>query len=382
MKDRATEIRWLAMAVAAGLLFGWINSVVQAADPEQTLRRDWCALQAAGSLLLQGRAAESYSLTFEGGYFFFHPPFVLYPCALLGAISSTWLGYGVSIAIAVLSLAGALALLRRMLPARPGVHATVAAVTVSSSPWFGVLATGQVSAALVLVLAAGFLAWQRGMPFRAGLLLALLAAKPNLGLPLFALAALSGRWRLFAGICAGTAVLLLSTLPLGTEVWLEWWAAMRRSGGTIAAHDVLLWRQPTLFAFWQTVLPARLAWIAWAAVSVVLYACLARIWGRRASGLDLPRVLSVTVLFLVSCNPHVFFYDGLLLLIPGAVWYACGDRYGGAGVHRTCGVLLALVYAAQHVSTLLLQEQSPPLVGPLVTAWLVVEVWDLGREPA
>jgi len=382
VKDRATEIRWLALAVAVGLLFGWINSVVQAPDPEQALRRDWCALQAAGSLLLQGRAADSYSQTFEGGYFFFHPPFVLYPCAVLGAIPSTWLGYGLCIAVAVLSLVASLVLLRRLLPARPGVHATIAAVTISSSPWFGVLATGQVSATLVLVLVAGFLVWRGGMPFRAGLLIALLAAKPNLGLPLFALAALSGRWRLLAGILSGTAFLLLSTLPLGPEVWLEWWSAIRRSGGTIAAHDVLLWRQPTLFAFWQTVLPATLAWIAWAIVSIVLFAGLVRIWIHRATSQDLPRVLAASVLFLVSCNPHVFFYDGLLLLIPGAVWYACGDRYGSRGARRACGALLALVYAAQHVSTLLLQEDSPPLVGPLVTAWLVVELWDLGRHPA
>jgi hypothetical protein len=157
---------------------------------------------------------------------------------------------------------------------------------------------------------------------------------------------------------------------------------MRRSGGTIAAHDVLLWRQPTLFAFWQSVLPPLLAWISWAVVSIVLFVCLVRIWIRRATSQDLPRVLAATVLFLVCCNPHVFFYDGLLVLIPGAVWYAGGDRYESAGVRRTCGALLLLVYLAQHVSTLLLQEQSPPLVGPLITAWLVVEVWDLGRDKA
>jgi hypothetical protein len=219
------------------------------------------------------------------------------------------------------------------------------------------------------------------MPLRAGLVLALLWAKPNFALPLCGLALLSGRWRVLAGLLGGLLVLLVSTLPLGSEVWAEWWTAMLHRGGDIAAEPSLLWKQPTLFAFTQALLPPSVAWIVWAAATTVLFGLLVRTWRARADR-DLPRVLSATILFLVVCNPHLFFYDGLLLLIPGAVWFAARERYAAVRARRASGFLLLLVYVAQQISTLWLQAASPPIEGPLLAAWLVVEMADLTREAA
>jgi len=379
-------IRIAAAVLAASLCYGWALSLAHAPDPERALSRDWTNFQRAGRLLLEGRAEEIYPSSFETVRPFPYPPFFLYPCALLGRIDSTWIAYALCVGAAVAELAGALFCFRRCFPDENGRHTTVAFVAISSAPWIGALVTGQQSALYVLFAAAGACAWRRGETVRAGLWLSLLCMKPNLGLLFPVLALASRQWRVLGGFLLGLALLVVSTLPLGLSLWSDYFDASARMGQLLTSHGISIWKQQTLYAFWRWTLGEgtrlHLAEIAAAIGAFALGAPVLWLWRTRAVPRDLPRLVSIAVLFLVACNLYLFFYDGLLLLIPAVVWYTSPESYARASARRWCGGCIAAAYAWQHASSFVLQRQAPPLLGPIVAVWLAIEIFDLARLPA
>lgn len=77
---------------------------------------------------------------------------------------------------------------------------------------------------------------------------------------------------------------------------------------------------------------------------------------------------------MFCCSPYGFLYDGLLLAIPGLVWFLRPETYGTARRHFWCGVAIAAAYVFQEVSGWI--QRGPALTGLAIVAWLVADAID------
>jgi hypothetical protein len=252
----------------------------------------------------------------------------------------------------------------------------------SSAGWFWLVAAGHIAAWFVLLIAVALLLWTSGREFAAGLALGLLVVKPHYCLPILLCVVLARAWRVLAGAFIAIALLALSTLPLGGEVWTKYFGQFGSVRGVISA--IPPWKQITLLAFWRSVFGEKSPWMVAVATTLSAAPCVAFValaWIRFArKAVAIPRLLSLTVLMLLSCNAYAFHYDGLLLTIPGAVWYLRDHEYANKTHHVAVGVLIFFAFAAQHASSLL-REDGLALTGPVLAAWLIIDGRDLFASP-
>lgn len=378
-KYQVAVIRFYAVVVA-GLLFArWIALIVAWDDP-LVLDRDWTAFHRAGLLFWEGRLRDIYPLSFETvpRFPFLYPPFAIYAFAPLGLLSPVW-AYATCAAVACLALALALRWMRNLMPDWPADYLTSTLVVLASVCWLNVVVTGQLSALLLLIIVGGFVALRRGQGILAGVVFALLLIKPNLG-AVFALYCLASRnRRVLLGLAMGGALLGGVTLFLGVELWQDFFAASQRMAKALADGRVPMWKQQTVYAFWRTTLgsaaPPLVIYGLWAGCVLPAAIGVWSAWRARVSAEQLPRILAITVLLAVACNPYMYIYDGLLLVIPGLVWHAGRHQYASVTCRRICGFGLAGVFFWQHVSYFVFGG-GPAIAGAAAWVWLMAEVCD------
>jgi hypothetical protein len=113
------------------------------------------------------------------------------------------------------------------------------------------------------------------------------------------------------------------------------------------------------------------------------------------SGVPSARKVGVVVLVLVAANPYLSFYDGLLLVVPGLVWWGASHSYRDRRLWRLIGACVAVIWVGQHVVCSYLQFLALPgiglvdedaarfsVVGPAVAVWLTLEMLDARKCPA
>jgi hypothetical protein len=355
----------------------WLVNVAKSGG-QKLLGQDWILFQRVGQQFLEGQTREIYRL--DPQFPFLYPPFVIYFCVPVALVPGLW-GYPFCLLVESLMLAATFRALSRFLPASRGEYLTLVLVTLGSAPWLGVLITGHFSAPNLFFMVAGFLAWREGKTLTAGTLISGLVYKPNLGVAYGFVALLKREWRMLAGMFLCFGVLMASSLPLGIDVWKDYLALTKQLPDQIRAHPNMYVRQQNLFAFWRTLMPGA-SWnvinTLWGLSVVSVAGAAAWCWRGPIRPERLPRLLGVTVLAIVACNPYLFFYDALLLLIPGAVWFI--ERRGYQQTRRrTIGGLVVLIYFWQHLS-MLFAKQVPSIVGAAVAVWVFVEAWDLASR--
>ena len=377
--SRAEKFLPLAgIGVFLTFVYLWVASVCSA--PDSLLRHDWVMFYRVGEAVRAGQWDRIYAPSVD--YPFVYPPYAIYLFAPLGWLAPTW-AYVVCVASAYLEFTLALWILWRLMPASRGQHILVASLALASAPWLGVTITGHLSALYLLSILAGWLAWQNQRPLLAGLAFSVLLIKPNLGI-FFGLLFLAKRqWRLLGGMLLGAGVLVAVTAPLGLIVWQDWWDASRNFAHLYETGACSMTKQLTLFSLWQLLLmyrvpgPALVVKLTWALSVAPLLLGLVLVWRGPLTAAKLTRLSGVFVLFLLAANPYLYFYDGLLLVIPAAVWYLRGNEYGSRQRHRLCGFFLTLIYLWGYC--LFISDGLLPLslIGLLSAAWCGVEIWDL-----
>ena len=373
-------IRFFAVVVA-GLLFArWIAMLIAWDDP-QVLSRDWTAFHRAGLLFWEGALRDIYPLSSDTDprYPFLYPPFAICLFAPLGLLPAGW-AYGACVAVACLSLAMGIRLLRTMMPGWPADYVTATLVLFASVSWLTVVVMGQLSALFVLLIVAGVAAHQRGKHLLSGVLLALLMIKPNLGAAFVLFCLVRRQRRMMVGLALGMTFLAGTTLILGFELWGDYLAASQRMAKALAGGGVPMWQHQTVYAFWRTVLgaavPPMVAYGLWAGCTLPAAIGVWAAWRAGGSAEQLPRILAITVLLAVACNPYMYIYDGLLLVIPGLVWHAGRHHYASVTCWRICGFGLAGVFFSQHFSYFVFGG-GPAIAGAAAWVWLLAEVYDL-----
>ena len=216
-------------------------------------------------------------------------------------------------------------------------------------------------------------------PVVAGVLIGLLAYKPQFGVLIPLVLAVSGRWRAFAAATATVAALALAvTLAFGTDVWTAFLAASDFTRTIVLEQGETGWHKiQSVFSvvrMWGGGVP--LAYAAQAAVTLAVAAALAWLWRSRAA-----YALKAAALLIGSilATPYSLDYD-LMVLAPAIAFLAVdGMARGFSAWEKTA---LAALWIVPLVARSVAQATLIPLAVPLMLAALVLLLRRAMRETA
>jgi hypothetical protein len=263
-----------------------------------------------------------------GGHFgpFWNPPFYALPFAPLSAMPFraalvTWLGINLA------ALAIATTLLCRMPPRDWRTWGLVPLLVVTSAPFFLALTHGQNTFGSLLLLTLAVRAWRSRHAVLTGVMIGLLAYKPQLAALVGLIALIDLGWKVGGGALLASGALVVTSALIMPGVWATYASALPRVLHTMQVDNVYLWeRHVTFKAFWRLLLHGKSAGPMGLAAHVltvlsagtVLIALLAAALRRRCTR---DRLIAATVAATPLVMPFYFDYDLLLLAVP-AVLYA------------------------------------------------------------
>ena len=339
--------------------------------------RDVVVFWSTGKLAAEGHGAQAYDWTalrrvlevgqrgaFEHATFpLFYPPFLMFLLAPLGRLpflmgAAVWILGGLAAYVAAAGL-----IVRR----KAGV--LIAAAAPASLYVISIGQTGYLSAALL----GGGLALMPRRPIVAGVLIGMLAYKPQLGLLIPVALIAGGQWRSFWAAAATVgALVVLSGFAFGWASWAAFIHAVAPSGHGVAAVGVLpSAKLQSVYGLllWLGADP-RLALAAQVVVSLAAAAGVGWVW--RGEGTFALKAAGL-IAGLLLASPYSCIYDLTLLVM--AVLFVASD--GARAPLPLCqGLLLALAY------TVPLAFLSAPLpLGPLCCGLILgVAGLRLGRD--
>ena len=327
---RAYSLILLGLSV---LVFaGWIAVSDGLIDRNgQPIGTDFSNVYAAGTLTWQGRSADAYEpalqhaaekAMFDGRdvpfYGWHYPPFFFAIAALVAAVPYAW---GLAIWLAA-SFAAYLAAIRAILPRRETLLVAAAFPAVFVNVGHG--HNGFLTAALL----GGALHWLDRRPWLAGVLIGLLAYKPQFGIliPIALLA--GGRWRTIGAAAATVAALVaISFALLGSGIWHAFADSMNFTQTVVLEQGGTGWQKiQSIFSAvraWGASVPV--AYAAQATLFAALAATLAWLWHS-----DAAFELKAAALALGSllATPYVLDYDLVVLAVAIAFFARHGLRHG------------------------------------------------------
>lgn len=374
MKKEGLARHILFPLLAAHVFFPllWLAVVAQ----EGPRLNDWRQFQVAAEQFVSGRWNDLYSGRLDSvhpGYLWLYPPFALYFVAPLAWLPPAW-AYGLIACITIASLVGSMLLLARQTSIREK-PAWVLAIALSA-PALTTIIVGQISALILLTVAAAGLLWTRGRVVAACALMGLLAIKPNIGIFFGLYLIVRREWRGAAAMTAVIFVLCASTWPLGMKLWADFMRISMTRVDLLSQHEP--YKLITSKAFLEIVLgPGKIAVVGWVTSALCLTAVAAAAWGRPGPPL---RHLGLVALLTIVANPYGFFYDALLLVVPATAWWSERDSWR-PDRWKFVGALIAVAWCWEQYShpwrevlKFVGVTRDPPfsVVGPVAAVWLLV----------
>ncbi|MEM7058260.1 MAG: glycosyltransferase family 87 protein [Pseudomonadota bacterium] len=373
--ENLRKFGWLVALVAAMCAAGWIAGLwreMQSAGPGKALDVDFAVFWGAAKLTLaQGplvpfdmdalNAARSLP---EGTETF--PMLWLYPPGWLslllpfGMLSFfwAWLAFGL-ISFALFAYA-----LRRPAQAIPGgwpLAITAPAVLIT-------LALGQNSLIFAALLVLVLEALRRQHHLLAGLLIAAMTLKPQLGLAIPVVLIAAGYWRVILWACLGTAAIVLSSLIWpGADYWPLFFQQLKDGGDLIRQSDLVAMMTSGYGSSVMAGLDRDTAFIAQAGVSLLAAAALAWLWWSKAA-YDLKAAGLAFAILLIT--PYAIYYE-LVFAIVGVMYLA----RAGALVGRPGAIFAILIWLLPVLGLLMLQGPGFAFSAPLVALGLGIAVY-------
>ncbi len=337
---RARGYSLILLAICVIAIAAWIAMSDGLIDRNgKPLGTDFASFYAAGSLVLDGRAADVYDMALHAAreqqifgtatpyYAWLYPPIFLLlatPIALLpyGLALAVWQISSFALYLSVIGI-----IVRRMRIRVDAIRATWLPVAAAFPAVFINLGHGQNGFLTAGLFGAALLALAK-RPVLAGILFGVLAYKPQLALvvPIALLAA--GQWR--AVIAAGVTVMALvaiTSLLFGPDLWIAFAAS------TETSRKLLLEQGDVGFAKLQSVFAAARMWggsipLAYAVQGLVSAAAICgTAWTWHSAGhRDVKAALLVVATLLAS--PHVLDYDLVILALAIAFTVSAGVESG------------------------------------------------------
>ena len=387
--DIAPAIRrfaWIAAAVMAAAWLAFVaRMIAEIAAPgfgAEAIRIDFTAFWAAAKLALAGepmaafepdrlRAAMALPPGMPpGDLLWLYPPGWHMAVAPLGALPfpAAYLAYS---AVTLAAFAAALRPLAAPLPG--GIPLALAAPAVLIA-----LILGNNSLLWTAGLVGALAGLASGRAALAGLLIAALTLKPQLGLLVPVALVAGGHWRVILWAVLGTvAIVAVSTAVMGVAYWQHFLATLEGMSALMATEIVRFERMMTWYALARmgglaqdVALPLQLA------VTLGAAAAVGRVWSRPGAGLDIKAAALCTAIPLAT--PYAYHYEMTLTL--AAALFLARDGFGARRWERLW--LLALWLGP--VLNLALAGWLAPAVyaAPLLTATLVLCVLRAGGPRA
>ena len=273
---------------------------------------DFNAFWAAGNVAVHGNAASAYDWnalaaalerlyprSYADRYDFFYPPLFFLMLAPLGLLpylgaAALWIGA---------TLAAYLAAARAILPKRAAIAIALAAPGVLWTISVG--QNGLLSAALI----GGALATLDRRPLLAGVLIGLLAYKPQFGVLIPFLLIAGGRWRTFAA--AGATVILLGLLAgllFGWNTYSAYLDGFAQSGDLLLDAGAIGWhKMQSVYGLARALgLAGAGAWLAHGFVAIAAALVAIALW-RADARFELKAAALPVAALLIS--PHSCIYD-------------------------------------------------------------------------
>ncbi len=337
---RARGYSLILLGICTLAIAGWIVVSDGLIDRNgKPLGTDFSNVYAAGSLTWQGRPAEAYQPALQhaeeqavfGGrevpfYGWLYPPFFFSVAFLVASLPYAW---GLAIWLAA-SLAAYLAAMRAILP-RPETLLIAAAFPAL----FINIGHGQ-NGFLTAALLGGALHWLDRRPWLAGVLIGLLAYKPQFGLLIPVALLAGGRWSTIGAAVATIAALLaVSFVTLGDGVWHAFADSMTFTQTVVIEQGGIGWEkiQSVFSAMRMWGAGVHLAYAVQIALALMLAASLASLWQSNAE-FELKASALATASLLAT--PYVLDYD-LVALAVGIVFFV---RHGLSRGFRTFEISL------------------------------------------
>jgi hypothetical protein len=348
---RARGYSLILLGICTLAIAGWIAVSDGLIDRNgKPLGTDFSNVYAAGSLTWQGRPAEAYQPARQhaeekavfGGrevpfYGWLYPPFFFSVAFLVASVPYAW---GLAIWLAA-SLAAYLAAMRAILP-RPETLLIAAAFPAV----FINIGHGQ-NGFLTAALLGGALHWLDRRPWLAGVLIGLLAYKPQFGVLIPVALLAGGRWSTIGAAVATIAALLaVSFVTLGDGVWHAFADSMTFTQTVVLEQGGIGWEkiQSVFSAMRMWGAGVHLAYAVQIALALMLAASLAWLWQSNAA-FELKASALATASLLAT--PYVLDYD-LVALAIGIVFFV---RHGLSRGFRTFEIsLLAAAWIAPLLS--------------------------------
>jgi len=178
----------------------------------------------------------------------------------------------------------------------------------------------------------------QGRPAIAGLLIAMLSLKPQLGLLIPFMLVAGKRWDILLWACAGALLIhALPTLYVGVEYWISFFKIIKHTTNGMAADTIPHQLMITPYAFLRFLgLPHQPSIYLQVVLSLSLALGVIILWSRRSANFNL---LAGSLLVAIPiATPYAFYYE-LTLLIPAAIFLVRGG-YGAKILDR---ILLAII---------------------------------------
>ncbi len=322
----------ILLGLSVAVFAGWIAASDGLIDRNgQPIGTDFSNVYAAGALTWQGRSAEAYSpplqhaaekAVFDGRevpfYGWHYPPFFLAIAVIVAAVPYAW---GLAIWL-IASFAAYLAAIRAILP-RPETWLAASAFPAV----FVNVGHGQ-NGFLTTALLGGALHWLDRRPALAGVLIGLLAYKPQFGVLIPIALIAGGRWRTVAAAAMTVAVLIaVSFFTLGGGIWHAFMDSMNFTQTVVLEQGGTGWQKiQSIFSAvraWGASVP--LAYAMQAALLATLAASMAWLWHSDAAFELKAAALAVGSLL---ATPYVLDYDLVVLAVAIAFLARYGLNHG------------------------------------------------------
>jgi hypothetical protein len=329
---RARGYSLILLGLCAIALAGWIAMSDGLIDRNgKPLGTDFSDVYAAGTLTWQGRAAEAYQPALQhaaekaifGGrevpfYGWLYPPFFFAVAVVVAAVPYAC---GLAIWLAA-SFAAYLAAIRAILPGPQTLLVAAAFPAVFINIGHG--QNGFLTAALL----GGALHWLDRRPWLAGVLIGLLAYKPQFGVLIPVALLAGGRWSsIGAAVATVAALLALSFATLGGGVWHAFADSMTFTQTIVLGQGGIGWEkiQSAFSAMRMWGADVRTAYAVQIALALLLAASLAWLWQCDAA-FELKASALATGSLLAT--PYVLDYDLVVLAVAIAFFARHGQRHG------------------------------------------------------